>query len=156
MRIFQNIKFKRIAISAVSAILFVISVAASAETFNAFPGKYKATIVRVEAANIIHLAAAVWTGYPRQLRVTLANIDIPQVDSKTPACQIELANKALVLTNEFVTTAKEFYVKDIYMENTGSVDGITDVLSELGSLSSALISKGYARSSHVAKNAAWC
>lgn len=148
---------KSIKILTTAALSFVVSSSvASDATFNAYPGTYKASFVKVEAANIIHISAKVWTGYPKQLRITLPDIDVPEDHPAAPTCQAKMVQDALELTTKFMADAKKIKVTDIYMENTASIDGSTNIVTDAGKLSDALFSKGLARSSSINKKQPWC
>ena len=130
--------------------------AASSSPFNAYPGEYSAKLIRVETTNIIHITADVWSGYPKSVRITLPGIVVPQADPKAKACHALLMQKGLEFTQKYMTDAKEIKVKDIYMENTGEIDGIANIYTDSGSLVTALLNKGFARASSIDNNKPWC
>ncbi len=141
-------------------LLILISMSLSqnvfSDSFNAYPGKYKATLSEVEAANIIHLSVEVWTGYPKQFRITLADIAVPVASSETPLCQNVLVQTGFELTRDFMDSAKQIEVNDIHMENTGKVDAISGIKTEKGQLANALLKRGLARSIKVNAEVPWC
>jgi hypothetical protein len=148
---------KKIRMSLISAItMFGVVFSVTAEPFNAYPGKYKATLVSVEAANIVYLSVDVWAGYPRNLRITLPNIAVPVDHPDAPACQAELVQKAVDFTNEFMTKAQFIEVKDLRMESTDQEDAITNIYTDQGSLASKLKEKGLARPASVEVTKPWC
>ena len=122
----------------------------------AFPGKYKATLMGIEAANIVTVYADVASGYPRSFRVTIPGIAIPLNFPKAPACHTELVQRALSFTNEFLAKAQYLEVRDIKMENTGKEDAITNIYTNKGTLGSALKSEGLARPSSTKLDKPWC
>ncbi len=152
----NNKSIKTLATVATSFVVSSSLVIASETSFNAYPGTYKATFVKVEAANIIHISAKVWTGFPKQLRITLPDIAVPEDHPTAPACQAKMAQDALDLATKFMTDAKKVQVKDIYMENTASMDASTNIVTDAGKLSDALFAKGLARSSSINKKQPWC
>jgi len=137
-------------------ILIAIAFSATAQVYNAFPGKYNATLVNVESANVVILSADVYPGYPRNIRVTLPEIAVPVVHSKAPACQIELVQKALDFTVKFMSEAKKIEVRDIKMQSTDQEDAVTHIYTEQGSLARKLKSEGLARPSSVKTDEPWC
>jgi len=147
---------KQAQLGLISAITLLGMVSATAEPFNAYPGKYKSTLISVEAANIMQLSVDVWPGYPKSLRITLPGIAVPVNQSKAPACQIKLVQEALDFTNKFMSEAKTIEVRDIKMENTGEVDAVANVYTNRGSLASELTKKGLARPASVDVSEPWC
>lgn len=149
-----NKQSRLILVSAITMLGVVFSV--TAEPYNAYPGKYKSTLISVEAANIVYLSVDVWAGYPRNFRITLPNIAVPVNHPKAPVCQIELIQKALDFTNEFMANAQSIEVKDLKMENTGEEDAVTNVYTDQGSLASELTKEGLARPASVDVTKPWC
>jgi len=142
----------------VTAILLTIMVTsvAHAKPHVAFPGKYKATLTGVEAANIVSVYAEVASGYPRSFRVTIPGIVVPVDYPKAPICHTELIQKALDFTNEFLANSKYIEIRDIKMENTGKEDAITNIYTNEGTLGSALKSEGLARPANTKSDEPWC
>jgi len=149
-----NKQSRLIVVSAITMLGVVFSV--TAEPFNAYPGKYKSKLVSVETANIVYLSVDVWPGYPRNFRISLPNVAVPVNHPEAPACQIELVQKALDFTNEFMTNAKTIEVRDIKMESTGEEDGVTNIYTNKGSLASKLLKEGLARPVSVDVTKPWC
>jgi len=126
------------------------------ELFNAYPGAYTAKILSVKGTNEIELLAYVWTGYPKNLVASLQGIAVPEINEKSPVCEKKIAEKGLAFTEEFLAKSKKVELHDIYMKDTSTRDGITTISTEEGSLATALINKGLARSSSVDKKTPWC
>ena len=148
---------KNVQLSLFSAIsMLSVTFIVSAAPFNAFPGNLKAKLVNVEAANVVTVSVDVWPGYPRNFRVTLPNLMLPENDPQAPACQIELIQKGLDFTNEFLTKAKNLKVKDIMMENTAETNALSNVYTNNGSLGAKLIAEGLARPASVKSTKPWC
>ena len=139
-----------------TVVMLSVALSVAAKPFNAFPGKMKSKLVSVEAANVINVSVAVWPGYPRNFRITLPNLAIPENHPKAPACQIELIQKGLDFTNEFLKDAKNIEVRDIMMENTASPDALSNIYTDKGSLAAKLIAKGLARPASVKPTKPWC
>ena len=85
----KNLKCRFFSGITILAATFSVMAASS----NAFPGKYKATLIDIEAANVINLYIDVWAGYPRSFRISLPGIAIPVVTPKAPSCQLEMVQK---------------------------------------------------------------
>lgn len=143
-----------IIVSAMAMLTVVFSV--TAEPFNAYPGKYKSKLLNVEAANVVYLSVDVWPGYPRNFRISLPNIAVPVNHPEAPACQIELVQKALDFTNEFMTEATYIEVRNIKMENTGEEDAVSNIYTNQGSLAAKLTKEGLARPASVDVFKPWC
>lgn len=154
LKLMFNKKNQLVLVSAIAMLGVVSSVAA--ELFNAYPGKFKSTLISVEAANIVNLSVDVWPGYPRNLRITLPNIAVPVNHSEAPDCQIALVQQALDFTNEFMTEAKDIEVRNIKMENTGQEEAVTNIYTNQGSLASKLTEKGLARPASAEITKPWC
>lgn len=137
-------------------IIFGLTFVASGKPFNAYPGSYKVKLIKVEAANIVHIIADVWAGFPRAFRVTLPDIEVPVDYPKAPACHTELVQKALQFTKDFMTNAKYIKVDGIYMENTGQQDAQTKIYTDKGSLGDALSKEGLARPDTTDAKKPWC
>ena len=131
-------------------------ISAKEEMFNAYPGKYSATFVNVDKTNSILLIVAVWDGFPKKIRITLPNIKIPVMHSKSKSCEIKLANEGNSFTKEYFAKAKNIKVSDIRMERTDMIDGVSSISSDQGILASMLMQNGFARSSSIADNIPWC
>ncbi len=123
---------------------------------NAFPGKYKADIVGIEAANVVSIYVNVWAGFPRTFRVTLPNIAIPINHPKAPACQLDLIAKAKGVTEKFFEDAKYIEVRNIMLESTDDMDTSIDIFTNKGSLSNKLKAEGVARPDTVDELKPWC
>lgn len=153
---FKNKTFNILSAASAAFVLSSSLAVASDTSFNAYPGTYEASFLNVEAANIINVSAKVWTGYPKSLRITLPNIDVPVNHAKAPVCQAKMVQDALDFTNKFMSEAKKVQVSDIYMDNTASSDATTNIVTNAGSLADALLSKGLARPASIDKKQPWC
>lgn len=138
------------------AIIFSMASFTSMAAYNAFPGKYKATLSNIESANIVTLNVDVWAGFPRPIRVTLPGVAVPIAHPKAPACQLKLVQKALNQTREFFKDAKYIEVRDINMKSTNDMDAVNDIYTNKGSLLSKLKSKGLTRPASVDELKPWC
>ena len=148
---------KKAGLSLVSgAIMFLAAFSVDAGSAVAFPGKYKAKLVSIDAANVISLYVDVWAGYPRSFKVSLPGVAIPVVTLKTPVCQVALLKKAEALTNEFINDAEFIEVKDIRMENTAGQDATSEIYTNKGSLSAKLKAEGVARPVSIEPTKPWC
>ncbi len=126
------------------------------KTFNAYPGQYTANLIEVEATNIIRFSVEVWTGYPKHLRITLAGVSAPSVDSDAPKCELALAQEAYEFTKDYMSKAKDIKVTNIFMENTQQTEGVAGINTKTSSLATVLINKGFARSSNEHADEPWC
>lgn len=152
-------KMKRIKMLTNAATAFIvlgISFSVNAVPSKAYPGKFKSKVTNVEAANIVSLLANVWTGYPRVFRITLPGISVPVSSPNAPACQNDMAQKALEITNNFLKDAEYIEVRDIYMENTGVQDGLSNIFTNKGNLVDKLKAEGLARPESVKATTPWC
>jgi len=121
-----------------------------------FPGKREVRLVDVEAANIIVINFETWPGFPRMMRIKLPNLDIPGNSSKPKACELELAQKALTFTREFVADSTKVTIKDMLMKTSADEQAISSVYTDKGSLGMALSKAGLARPSSVDADKPWC
>jgi len=135
---------------------FTASLAHAVE-FVPYPGKREVTLVSVEApdrARVTFNTDA--TGFFRTLSIQLPGIvvaaDTPQADE----CERAAAQRALGFTEAFLNGAEKIYVKDMRMENSADEEAISPLLTNKGSLSSALIEEGLARSDTVDPDKSWC
>lgn len=151
-----ELKKKNMAVLFTVVLSFFISMNVNSKTYNAYPGKYTASLVDVEAANTVRLLADVWTGHQKMFRVSLPNIAVPTNYPGASACHTELVNKAFNFTKSFMSKAKQISIKDIQMENTQEENSKSHIYTDLGSLASALTSEGFARSASIKKDKPWC
>jgi len=134
-----------------------LSTMALAVEFVPYPGKREATLVRVDAPNLIVLTFDTdAAGFFRTIRVRLPGIvvarDTPQADD----CEREAAHRALGFTQKFLADAKTIYIQDMRMQNSADEEGISPVLTNKGSLSAALENAGIARSDSISPDVPWC
>lgn len=139
-----------------SQFLVSVSFSANANLFTAYPGKYGATLIGVDAANTVKLNIDVWAGYPRNLRITLPDIVVPEHFAKEPACHSKLVEEAINYTQDFMANAKKIEVRDIQMYSTDEQDAVTEIYTEKGSLGAALSRKGLARPATTKAEKPWC
>lgn len=84
---------------------------------------------------------AEYVPFPGKLSVKLLDVEAP---------------RAMTFARQFVTEAGKLYVRDLRMETSADTDGYSDILTEHGSLSQALVKEGLARSDTVAPDTSWC
>ena len=137
-------------------VVAILSANVTAISFNAYPGQFKAKLINVEAANIINVSVDVWSGYPRNFRVTLPNIVLPENNNKAPACQIALIQKGIDFANNFLTDATDLKVKNLMMENTAEMDALSNIYTDKENLSDELVAEGLARPASVESTKPWC
>ncbi len=153
MTIFRTHK---VSVLAGSLLVFSASLAYAAE-FVPYPGKREVTLVSVEApdrARVTFNTDA--TGFFRTLSIQLPGIvvaaDTPQADE----CERAAAQRALGFTEAFLGGAEKLYVEDMRMENSADEEAVSALLTDQGSLSSALIKEGLARPDTVDPDQSWC
>jgi len=140
------------------AVMFLLSsmFPAVAGSYLAYEGKFNAYVLSVEAANVINVSVDVWAGFPRTFRVTLPNTAVPINHPKAPACQLELVQKALDFTNDFLKNAKKVEVRNIKLKKSSDTDIELNIYTEKGSLAQKLKAAGLARPVSVDKLKPWC
>ena len=136
--------------------LFSASLVYAAE-FVPYPGKREATLVSVEAPDRVRLTFNTdATGFFRTLSFRLPGIvvaaDTPQADE----CERAAAHRALGFTEKFLADADKIYVQDMRMQNSADEEAISPILTDRGSLSSALVKAGLARPDSVDPGTSWC
>jgi len=129
------------------------SVAAS---YQPFPGKHKARLINIDAANTITINFETWPGYARTMSVTLPDLVLPGYSLEPSACELELAQKALSFTQEFLHTSQDLSISNLLMETSSDDFGTANVYTSKGSLSANLKKEGLARSSSIDSEASWC
>lgn len=121
-----------------------------------FPGKLAVKLLDVEAPNVIFVNFETWPGFPRSVHVVLPGIAVPEDTPQADDCERDKAARAMTFARQFVTEAGKLYVQDLRMETSADTDGYSDILTEHGSLSQALVKEGLARSDTVAPDTSWC
>lgn len=134
-----------------------LSAMALAVEFVPYPGKREATLVRVDAPNIIVLTFDTdAAGFFRTIRVRLPGIVVAQDTPQADDCEREAAHRALSFTQKFLADAKKIYIQDMRMQNSADEEGISPVLTDRGSLSAALENAGIARPDSINPDVPWC
>jgi hypothetical protein len=121
-----------------------------------FPGKLPATIVNIEAANIIHVNIETWPGFRRDFRVTLPNLVVPGQGEDVMECELVLAQLAHDFAVNFLSDSTTVHVKDMQMDNSSSEDATSSIYTNKGSLDNALRRERLARPTDIATNEPWC
>jgi endonuclease YncB( thermonuclease family) len=141
----------------VGTLALALSTLALAAPFVPYPGKREATLVRVEAPNLIFVTFNTdATGFFRTLGIRLPGIVVAQDTPQADECEREAAKKAMGFTQAFLADAKKIYVQDMLMENAADEEAISPILTDKGSLSAALIKEGIARPDTVDPDVSWC
>lgn len=138
------------------AIFAAVMFAAASMAATPFPGKLSATLVHVEAANIIHVNIETWPGFRRDFRVTLPNLVVPGQGEDVTACELALAQQAYDFTVNFLSDTTTVHVKDMQMESSSSEDAISSIYTDHGTLDNALRRERLARPADIAAGAPWC
>lgn len=121
-----------------------------------FPGKLPVEVVKVEAANIIHVRLETWPGFRRDMRIFLPNLLLPAQGLEPKECEYELAQMAYEFTVNFLENATDIHVNDMWMEHSASTDAISSILTNNGSLDNALRRERLARPADLEQNQPWC
>lgn len=137
-------------------VLAIVIFSATLMAATPFPGKLPATIVDIEAANIIHVNIETWPGFRRDFRVTLPNLVVPGQGENVMACELALAQLAYDFAVNFLSDATTVHVKDMQMENSSSEDAISSIYTNNGSLDNALRREKLAKPAAFAHNEPWC
>ena len=132
-------------------IFSAISMAASP-----FPGKIPATIVSIEAANIIHVNIETWPGFRRDFRITLPNLALPGQGENPKECELELAQRAHNFAINFLSDSTTVHVKDMQMVDSASLDAISSIYTNKGTLDNALRREKLAKLPSTVLNEPWC
>jgi len=124
--------------------------------FEPYPGKHQARVISVDAANILTVNFETWPGFGKTLSITLPDLTLPGFRMEPSACELELAQKAMLFTVDFLAPAKNITVNDLRMETSADDYGTANVYTEKGSLAQALIKEGLARPSSIDSETPWC
>lgn len=138
------------------AILATVMCAAPLMAATPFPGKLPATIVHIEAANIIHVNIETWPGFRRDFRVTLPNLVVPGQGEDAIACELAMAQQAYDFTVNFLSDVTTVHVKDMQMTSSSSEDAISSIYTDHGLLDNALRRERLARPADIAAGEPWC
>ena len=103
-----------------------------------FPGKIPATIVSIEAANIILVNIETWPGFRRDFRITLPNLALPGQGEDVKECELELAQRAHNFAINFLSDSTTVHVKDMQMVDSASLDAVSSIYTNKGTLDNAL------------------
>lgn len=141
----------------VCVLAITLSTMAMAVQFVPYPGKREATLINVEAPNLIFVTFDTdATGFTRALRIRLPGIVIAKDTPQSDECERKAAQRAMSFTRDFLTSAKKIFVQDIRMENSADEEAFSPILTDKGSLSAALEKEGIARSDTVDPKTPWC
>lgn len=121
-----------------------------------FPGKKEVRLLNVEAANIVVVNFETWPGFARTVRIKLPDLDIPGNSDKPKQCELDLAEKALKFTQNYLASINTVTVQDMRMETSADEQAFSSVYTKKGSLGSALQKEGLARPSSVDSDVPWC
>ncbi|TCK18219.1 hypothetical protein DFR30_1494 [Thiogranum longum] len=134
-----------------------VSIQAIAATFIPYPGKRPVTLVRLDAPDrVVVTFNTDATGFFRTLVIKLPGIVVARDTPQSDDCEREAAQKALPFAQGFLESAKEIYVEDMRMENSADDEAVSLILTDKGSLSSALIKEGLARPASIDPDTPWC
>ena len=133
-----------------------LSSAVNAEKYAAYPGKLSVKIVSIRSASTIDVSAETWPGFTRIFSVSLSDIEVPQNNPDVKLCQRELAEKALEFVKEYLSDATRIEINNMTMQTSADQNVEADLITEKGSLSKALKSRGYARSIDSEQDEPWC
>lgn len=134
-----------------------LSTMALAVEFVPYPGKREVTLVNVDAPNLIVVAFDTdAAGFFRTARVRLPGIVIAQDTPQADDCEREAAQRALGFTQQFLAAAGKIYIQDMRMQNSADEEGISQILTDKGSLSMVLQKEGISRSDSIDPDVPWC
>lgn len=121
-----------------------------------FPGRLAVHPLAVDAPNVVFVNFPAWPGYLRGVRVVLPGLAVPLDTAQASDCERDLAIRAMALTRAFVAEARTLHIRDLRMETSADERGYSDLVSDRGSLSQALLKAGLARADTVAADTGWC
>lgn len=149
--------FKYLSISAIliSTLASMPVVNAETKAYAPFPGKIKVRLLSVESIAVVHVSLETWPGFSRNVRISLPNIQTPDIGS-LKACEQEMAIQALALTEQFLSEAKSISVQNMLMESSASEDALSNIYTDQGGLIEALKSEGFVRSNTTPIKTPWC
>ncbi|MDT8282630.1 MAG: hypothetical protein RQ982_07430 [Gammaproteobacteria bacterium] len=124
--------------------------------YEPYPGKHPVRLISVDAANILTVNFETWPGFGKTISVTLPDLALPGFRMEPSACELELAQKAMLFTVDFLASAKKISVSNLQMETSADEYGTANVSTEKGSLAQALIKEGLARPSSIDSETPWC
>ena len=136
---------------------FLLSISSlSMADYSPYPGKRSVKLISVEAANVVVVSFEAWPGYGRTLRIKLPNLDVPGNSIKPKQCELDLAQKAIEFTREFVADLSTVDVQDMQMEDSAADQAVSSIMTNKGSLGAALKKEGLARSNAIDPETPWC
>jgi hypothetical protein len=138
------------------ALSFTVTSAVSEETYAPYPDKLSAKLVSVRSASSIDVSAETWPGFSRTFSVSLSGIEVPQNSSDVELCQQELAEQALNFVKDYLSNAEKVEIHNMMMKTSADQNVEADIYTEKGSLSKALKSRGFARSTDIEHEEPWC
>ena len=136
--------------------ILALSCSLNATAYQPFPGAHKARVINIDMANAMSVNFETWPGYARTIYITLPDLVLPGNTMDPPACELELAQKAMTFTREYLAQSPSVTIKNLEMETSADEYGIANVYTKKGSLGAALKKEGLARSSSVDSETPWC
>ena len=134
-----------------------LSTLAFARPFVPYPGKRLATNTRVESPERILVTFNTdETGFVRTLAIRMPGIVMAKDTPRSDECERAAAKRLQGFIQKFLDDAKKVYVKDMVMTNTADDSAVSQILTDKGSLSAALVNEGLARSDTVKPDTPWC
>ena len=146
----NHLKLK--ALSVLVAVMFSTTIMAATP----FPGKLPAKIVNIEAAHIIHVNIETWPGFRRDFRITLPNLALPGQGEEIKECELALAQQAYDFAFNFLSNATTVHVRDMQMTDSASLDAISSIYTNNGTLDNALRREKLAKLAASTHDESWC
>jgi len=136
--------------------LILLASSATSAAYSPYPGEREVKLIGVEAANVLVVSFEAWPGFGRTLRIKLPGVDVPGNSIKPKQCELDLAQKALEFTRDFVADTTTVTVLNMEMEDSASDQATSTIRTSKGSLGAALKKKGLVRSSSIDSETPWC
>ena len=133
-----------------------ISSVVNAKPYAPYPGKLSAKLVSIRSASSIDVSAETWPGFSRTFSVSLSGIEAPKNSPDVKLCQRKLAEQALDFVKDYLTDAAKIEIHNMTMQTSADQNVQADIHTDQGSLSKALISRGFARSTDIEHEEPWC
>ncbi len=121
-----------------------------------FPGKIEVSVVSIDAPTELTVNYETWPGFRRNTLIKLPGLAIPHDTPRADECERKKAARLMPFTQQFMGAAKKVFVHDMRMETSASQEAYSDILTDHGSLSQALIKEGLARPESAAPDTSWC
>lgn len=121
-----------------------------------FPGKLEVRLLDVVAPNVIFVNFESWPGFPHSVQIILPGLAVPEDTPQSDDCEREKASRAVSFAREFLADAKKIYVQDMRMETSADKQAFSPILTDKGSLATALEKEGLARPDSVDPDTGWC